>query len=88
MEAAGTVLQQQLAEHEVDGTPAELAELIRGNYLDDGRRLKQDGEAVVVCFGKHSGKTLRELQTDHPDYFDWMYRTINDLRPHIDEALE
>jgi DNA polymerase-3 subunit epsilon len=88
VEAAGMVLQQQLAEHDLEGTPADLAEYVRGDYLDDQRRLKEDGDAVVVCFGKHDGKTLRELQTNHPDYFDWMYRTIDDLRPHIDDALE
>lgn len=87
VQAAGLVLQHQLAEHDIDGTPAELADLTRGDYLDDGRKLKQDGETIIVCFGKHSGTTLRELQSEHPDYFDWMYRTIDDLRPHIDEAL-
>jgi DNA polymerase-3 subunit epsilon len=86
--AAGTVLQRQLAEHDIDATPADLADLTRGDYLDDGRKLKKDGTSVVVCFGKHSGKTLRELRTDHPDYFDWMYRTIDELRPHIDEVLD
>jgi DNA polymerase-3 subunit epsilon len=87
VEAAGRVLQYQLADHDIEGTPAELADRIRGDYLDDQRRLKKDGESVVVCFGKHDGRTLRELQTQHADYFDWMYRTIDDLRPHIDEAL-
>jgi DNA polymerase-3 subunit epsilon len=87
VEAAGMVLQQQLAEHDLAGTPADLADHIRGDYLDDQRRLKQDGNAVVVCFGKHDGKSLRELQANHPDYFDWMYRTIDDLRSHIDDAL-
>ncbi len=88
VEAAGMVLQHQLAEHDLDGTPADLAEHVRGDYLDDQRRLKRDGDAVIVCFGKHDGKTLRELQANHTDYFDWMYRTIDDLRPHIDDALE
>jgi DNA polymerase-3 subunit epsilon len=88
VEAAGRVLQRQLADHDIDGTPADLAQQIRGDYLDDQRRLKQDGDAVVVCFGKHDGKTLRDIQRDHPGYFDWMYETIDDLRPHIDEALE
>ncbi|MEF8815617.1 MAG: exonuclease domain-containing protein [Salinibacter sp.] len=88
VEAAGMVLQRQLAEHDIEGTPADLAQQIRGDYLDDQRRLKQDGSAVVVCFGKHDGKTLREIQSDHPDYFDWMYETIDDLRPHIDDVLE
>lgn len=88
VEAAGMVLQQQLAEHEIDGTPAELAKHIRGDYLDDHRRLRKEDDAVIVCFGKHEGKSLRELQTNHSDYFDWMYRTIDDLRPHIDEVLK
>ncbi|WP_103018957.1 3'-5' exonuclease [Salinibacter altiplanensis] len=88
VEATGMVLQRQLAEHDIDGTPAGLAQRIRGDYLDDQRRLKQDGDAVVVCFGKHDGKTLREIQAEHADYFEWMYETIDDLRPHIDDALE
>lgn len=87
LQAAGQVLQLQLAEHDIAATPAELAELTRGDYLDDGRKLRQDGEAVVVCFGKHRGKTLHELRADHPNYFDWMYGAIEELRPHIDEAL-
>jgi len=85
--AAGRVLQRQLAENDIAATPAELAELTRGDYLDDGRKLRQDGEAVVVCFGKHRGTTLRDLRVDHPDYFEWMYEAIDELRPHIDEAL-
>ena len=87
VQAAGLVLQHQLAEHDVDATPAELADLARGDYLDDDRKLQQDGDSVIVCFGKHSGKTLQELQTEHPDYFDWMYSTIDELRPYIDDAL-
>jgi DNA polymerase-3 subunit epsilon len=69
------------------GPPTELAEPTRGDYLDDGRKLRQDGEAVVVCFDKHRGKSLRELRADHPDYFEWMYEAFDELRPHIDEAL-
>jgi len=88
VQAAGLVLQHQLADHDIDATPAALADRTRGDYLDDGRKLKQDGEDVVVCFGKHSGKTLRELKTEHPDYFNWMYDTIDELRPHIDAALD
>lgn len=86
--AAGRVLQHQLTQHDIEATPAELADLTRGDYLDDGRKLRQDGDSVIVCFGKHSGKTLHELRKDHPDYFDWMYSTIDELRPHIDQVLD
>lgn len=85
--AAGRVLERQLAENSIAATPAELAEITRGDYLDEGRKLRRDGDAVVVCFGKHRGTRLRELRTDHPDYFNWMYKAIDELRPHIDEAL-
>jgi DNA polymerase-3 subunit epsilon len=85
--AAGAVLQRQLEAHDLDGTPADLAELTRGDYLDDGRKLRRDGDAVIVCFGKHSGTSLRDLRREHPGYFEWMYETIDELRPHIDEVL-
>lgn len=88
VKAAGLVLQHQLSDHDISATPAELADLARGDYLDDGRKLREDDDGVVVCFGKHSGKTLRELQADYPDYFEWMYETIDELRPHIDAALD
>lgn len=80
------VLQDQWAE--VGGTPQDLADFARGDYLDDGRKLREreDG-AVEVCFGKHSGKTLQELRTEDRGYFRWMYETIDELRPHIDEAM-
>jgi len=84
------VLQGQLETHDVPArTPAELAKLIRGDYLDDGRKLKQrpDG-AVEVCFGKHQGKTLSEIQEEAPGYLDWMRREITELKAHIDAALD
>jgi len=69
-------------------SPAALADFARGDYLDDGRKLRrrEDG-AVEICFGKHSGRTLQDLYKHEPDYFSWMYETIGELRPHIDEAL-
>lgn len=84
------VLAAQLREHQPeDRTPSGLASLIRGDFLDDGRKLKRrsDGQ-VEICFGKHAGKTLLDLQRDHPGYLDWMRREITALRKHIDAALE
>jgi len=71
-----------------DPSPADLADFARGDYLDDGRKLKRrDDGAVEVCFGKHSGRTLQDLYEHEKDYLSWMYETIEELRPHIDEAL-
>jgi len=87
--ATRRVLLQQLRQH-VDEPcdAAAIADIARGDYLDDDGKLRErrDG-AVEVCFGKHRGKTLQQLADEEPGYFDWMYQTIDDLRPHIDEAL-
>lgn len=68
-------------------TPEDLADYARGDYLDAGRKLRErDDGAVEVCFGKHSGTTLSELEESDPGYFDWMYSEISELQDHIDEA--
>jgi len=83
------VLAAQLEEHRPPvSTPKQLADFIRGEYLDDGRRLKRcDNGEVEICFGKHSGKTLTEVYETSPGYVKWMRREITELRPHIDDAL-
>ena len=87
------VLDAQLRTHEPDAqTPAALADLIRGDYLDDNRKLKrvetpEGGTGVEVCFGKHMGKTVRQIQDEDPGYLAWMRDAITDLKPHIDAAL-
>jgi DNA polymerase-3 subunit epsilon len=90
-DVAGTlaVLRAQLKQHEPEATtPAGLCALVRGDYLDDGRKLKRrpDG-SVEVCFGKHQGRTLTEIYKEAPGYVRWMYREITELRPHLEEAL-
>ena len=93
VEATIAVLNAQLRTHQPEArTPAALADLIRGEYLDDNRRLKRvqtdDGQTgVQVCFGKHNGRTVREIQRMDPGYLDWMRDAIDDLRPHLDAAL-
>jgi DNA polymerase-3 subunit epsilon len=73
---------------DVKPSPDALADYARGDYLDDGRKLREreDG-SVEICFGKHSGKTLTELADSDPGYLDWMYSEITELQPFIDEAL-
>jgi DNA polymerase-3 subunit epsilon len=88
VKAAKTVLRSQISQHIGDDvTPADLSDLARGDYLDDGRKLKQTDQGVEMCFGKHSGKTLQWVHDNDPTYFDWMYSTIDGLAPHIDDAL-
>ena len=87
------VLQAQLRTHQPEATtPAALVDLIRGDYLDDNRRLKcldtgTGAAGVEVCFGKHSGKTLAQIQDEDPGYLNWMRDAIDALRPHIEAAF-
>jgi len=69
-------------------TPADLDDFARGDYLDMGRKLKRDGDDVIVMFGKHSGSSLRWLRGNDPGYLQWMIGEISDLRPYIKEHLD
>lgn len=96
VKATWQILQQQADEvREADGVtpvasvlPAALEDFQRGDYLDADHKLKQTDRGVEVCFGKHSGKTLLELSEADPNYLDWMYQEIDELRPYIDDTLE
>jgi DNA polymerase-3 subunit epsilon len=86
--AASSILQEQVRAHIGDSvTPAELADLARGDYLDDDRKRKETDRGVEVCFGKHRGKTLQWVADNDRDYLTWMYTEIDALRPHIDAHL-
>lgn len=87
-QATWTLLQRQAKEHGLEGSSAaDLSKAARGDFLDGGRKLKQTEQGVVVCFGKHKGKTLTELQDEAPGYLQWMYGEITELQGHIDAAL-
>jgi DNA polymerase-3 subunit epsilon len=86
--ATWAVLQGQCTEYGLDGSSAQdLANRARGDFLDAGRKLKETSRGVELCFGKHEGKTLAELEDEHPGYLEWMYGEITELQPHIDRAL-
>jgi len=76
VEATVRVLAVQLAQYGWSGSVSEIAAQARHPYLDAERKLKQDGKAVVVCFGKHQGKTIEHIEASEPGYLDWMAETI------------
>lgn len=65
-------------------SPEEIVDKQRGPFLDEGRKLKRndDGE-IVLCFGKHEGKTLGEVRKNHSGYVDWMRRKMPELQRHL-----
>ena len=54
-------------------------------YVDDeGRFVWSDGEAIF-SFGKHSGRLLREIAQEYPDYLDWVLG--QDFSPEVKEIV-
>jgi len=47
---------------------------VEGNTIDvEGKFIWSEGEAVCN-FGKHKGRSLREIAIDYPDYLEWISR--------------
>jgi len=59
---------------------------VRKNYIDlEGRLIWVEGEAIF-SFGKHSGRSLKEIATEYPDYLQWILG--QDFRPDVREIIE
>lgn len=62
----------------------------REHYVDEeGRFLWSDSE-VILSFGKHSGRQLREIAQKYPDYLDWVLKQDFSLevKEIVDRALK
>jgi len=68
-------------------TAADLHDFARGPYLDMQRKLRRDGDAVVLCFGQHKGHTLAWLEENDPGYLRWVIEEMWHLRPIIRKQL-
>ena len=69
-------------------TTADLHDFARGPYMTLHRKLRRDGESLVLCFGRHRGRSLEWLQKHKPSYIhDFMAREMWYLRPIIREQL-
>lgn len=54
-----------------------------------GGKARSDGDDVILLFGKHRGRSLRELARREPSYLRWMLTQdfSGDLRERVQEAL-
>jgi len=88
--ASAKVLDGMIKEHsdlprDVYGLGAFCNE-VRKNYIDlEGRLIWVAGEATF-SFGKHSGRPLKEIASEYPDYLRWILG--GDFRPDIREIIE
>ncbi len=83
--ATEDIMREQILRYELRGTPADIVAKLRYPFLDSGRRLKVDGEHVIICFGKYRGHTLRDLTESDPGYVSWMTENMD---PEIVEILK
>jgi DNA polymerase-3 subunit epsilon len=71
-----------------DGSPVEipikndvniLSQFTTFNFLDPSNKLTYDEhkQAIVFNFGKYKGKTLLEVFSKDPSYYDWMMHKAN-----------
>jgi DNA polymerase-3 subunit epsilon len=72
----GSVLAAQLARYGLSGTAEEIAAEIRHPHIDAEGKLKRDGDRVVLCFGKHEGRSVEAVEAEAPGYLDWVVREI------------
>ncbi len=75
--ATEDIMREQILRYELRGTPTEIVARLRYPFLDSGRRLKVDGEHVIICFGKYSGHTLKDLTETDPGYVSWMMDNLD-----------
>ncbi len=77
VEAAENILFEQSRRYGLDGSAREITAALRHPYLDARRRLMRTDGEVIVCFGKHAGKTLKAILTEDATYVDWMIENID-----------
>ena len=70
--ATANILQEQASRYDLSGSVRDIVHEMRYPYLDSRRRLKEEDGKVIICFGKHSGKTLQELFEEDASYIEWM----------------
>lgn len=75
--ATEDIMREQILRYQLRGTPKEIVAKLRHPFLDSGRRLKVDGDHVIVCFGRYKGHTLKDLTENDPSYITWMLENMD-----------
>ena len=86
-EATMEVLRAQIKQYDLKGSAADIQSEIRFPYLDSGKRLKMEGDKVMINFGKYRGKALAYVKKVDPDYLDWMSENLGpELKTFLNNA--
>ena len=56
---------------------------------DRARRFRWCGDELVINFGKHAGRTLRDLAENEPGFLRWILRSdfADDVKKLVSDAL-
>ncbi len=87
--ATANILEEQAKRYALEGSVKDIVTEMRHPYLDSRRRLKEEDGNVVICFGKHSGKTIDELLKEDASYIDWMRENLGpEMSYHLKRIME
>ena len=50
------------------------------NAIQNQEVTQEEADSYILTFGKHKGKTLKEVYKEAPDYIEWMVGNSNDER--------
>lgn len=82
------VLDAQLARYpDLPRTVRDLHERFAG--IDVMGRFRREDDAILFNFGKHAGRSLREVAQESPDYLQWMVEGnfLDDVKEIVRKAL-
>jgi DNA polymerase III subunit epsilon len=88
VDATAMVLDAQLARYpDLPRTVRDLHERFAG--VDIMGRFRREGDAIVFAFGKHAGRSLREVAAESPDYLRWMLEGdfLDDVKDLVRSAI-
>jgi len=94
VEAARAVLEAQLERYpDLPRDPRSLATSLRIEvpiWVDSEGKLRWEKGEIVLTFGRHRGRTLRELARSQPDYLEWLIASdfADDLKAVAAAALK
>ena len=94
VEAARAVLEAQMERYpELPREPRSLATALRIEvpvWVDSEGKLRWEKNEIVFTFGRHRGRTLRELARSQPDYLEWLMASdfAPDLKAIVAGALK
>ena len=68
---------------------AEFCEQCDPDAYDRARRFRWCGDELVINFGKHAGRTLRDLAENDPGFLRWILRSdfADDVKKLVSDAL-